>query len=254
MKEILQQTFDKIYCINLDTRPERWDYCKKEFAKYNMVELVERYPAVSFKKDKLAIKGITTSHINVIKLAKQNNYKNVLIFEDDVQFITYKYIKETTGPYEPREHYHRNDDNRGLLRVPSDPSDILNKALVQLKKHEWDILFLGAQLNLPRRFINYKRIDNNLFKCNSQTRCHAYAVNNSAYDFILKNDSTLDFIIFDRLVRDFLSYKLTCLNVFPIVCTQNQSFPSDRRRTKRDTGLICHERWTDKMLKNYHED
>ena len=38
----MKNYFDKIYCINLDSRPERWDECLVEFNKLELeVERVE---------------------------------------------------------------------------------------------------------------------------------------------------------------------------------------------------------------------
>ena len=39
MREILKKTFDKIYCINLDHRVDRWESAKQELSKYNILDL-----------------------------------------------------------------------------------------------------------------------------------------------------------------------------------------------------------------------
>ncbi|MFZ9376809.1 MAG: glycosyltransferase family 25 protein, partial [Candidatus Fonsibacter ubiquis] len=44
---VLNDYFEKIYCINLDKRPDRWESAKKEFLKHNIN--VERYSAVDGK-------------------------------------------------------------------------------------------------------------------------------------------------------------------------------------------------------------
>ena len=41
---ILNEFFDKIFCINLDSRPDRWEECEKMFSHYNLE--VERVSAI----------------------------------------------------------------------------------------------------------------------------------------------------------------------------------------------------------------
>jgi len=77
MREVFQKTFDKIYCINLDVRPDRWEFCQKEFERYNILDLVERLPA--FHLPDVPEAGCTTSHMQCIRNAKKHNYKNVFI-------------------------------------------------------------------------------------------------------------------------------------------------------------------------------
>lgn len=85
----LNRFFDKIYCINLDRRPDRWAKAKEQFDKFNIE--VERFSAVDGNvlenKTKLlnGELGIIKSNLEVIKQAKEKRYKNILIFEDDVQ-------------------------------------------------------------------------------------------------------------------------------------------------------------------------
>lgn len=93
---ILTEYFDKIYCINLKRRQDRWKKCLKEFQKNNL-EGVERYQAVdgklydwsSTKYNPELLKGelgILESHINIITEAVEKGYSSILILEDDVYF------------------------------------------------------------------------------------------------------------------------------------------------------------------------
>jgi len=77
----MNRYFDKIYCINLNHRTDRWLESLQEFKKLGIDSDVERFEAHELKP---GIKGCTKSHYEIIKLAKKNKYKNVLIFEDDV--------------------------------------------------------------------------------------------------------------------------------------------------------------------------
>jgi hypothetical protein len=86
----LNDYFDKIYCINLDKRSDRWEECQVQFEKHNLT--VERFSGIDGSmienNTKLANGelGVLKTHIELIKDAKEKGYKNILILEDDVEF------------------------------------------------------------------------------------------------------------------------------------------------------------------------
>lgn len=98
MPSFLNTYFDKIYCINLDRRPDRWAECEAIFKKHDLV--VERVSAVDGNPDPVNIKmtasdnrvikpgmiGCAMSHLKVCQLAKAANYNQILILEDDIDF------------------------------------------------------------------------------------------------------------------------------------------------------------------------
>jgi len=144
--------FDKIYCINLDSRIDRWAYCSEEFKKLGIENEVERFPGIALSP---GIAGCTRSHYEVIRLAKQNKFNNVLILEDDFTVTC---------------------DNF---------SQVLDKAVEQLKVHdvEYDILYLGGNLSTDTSK-NYL-VDSNLAKLTYCKTTHSYIINSSAYDIFL---------------------------------------------------------------------
>ena len=73
----------KIYYINLNKRPDRREHIEKELNAFDL-----RYEAIETKG--FGIHGCGLSHLNVIKMAKENNYENVLILEDDFTFLVSK--------------------------------------------------------------------------------------------------------------------------------------------------------------------
>jgi len=76
---------DKIIYINLDHRTDRRDLIEKFFQEGNMSsDKIIRFSAI--KKDK-AETGILESHTQVLRMAKKEGWKNVLILEDDLQWI-----------------------------------------------------------------------------------------------------------------------------------------------------------------------
>lgn len=99
MSSFLNSYFDKIYCINLDRRPDRWQECEEIFAKQDLI--VERISAVDGNPDPANIRmtatdnrvitpgtiGCAMSHLKVVQQAKSENLSKILILEDDIDFI-----------------------------------------------------------------------------------------------------------------------------------------------------------------------
>ena len=101
MTSLVDQLFDKIYYINLDRDNDRNDHILNEFVKYNITNykrisgvIVDELPDISLYRnfihrgDKYITGqlGCRRAHLNLINDAKINGYKNILIFEDDIQF------------------------------------------------------------------------------------------------------------------------------------------------------------------------
>lgn len=76
---------DHIIYINLDHRADRRAEFEAQLARLNIPsEKVTRFSAI---KHSYSPAGCNLSHASVLRLAHQNGYKNVLIFEDDFNFI-----------------------------------------------------------------------------------------------------------------------------------------------------------------------
>lgn len=82
----MSNNIDKIYYINLDKRTDRREEIEEELSKMGLSG--ERYAAIHTPHS--GIIGCGYSHLNVLKLAKEQNVKNVLILEDDFEFIVSK--------------------------------------------------------------------------------------------------------------------------------------------------------------------
>lgn len=82
----MTSNIDKIIYINLEHRLDRKDQIETELNKLGLN--YERYNAI-YNKGNGSL-GCALSHLNVLKLAKERKYKNILILEDDFTFLVDK--------------------------------------------------------------------------------------------------------------------------------------------------------------------
>lgn len=146
--------FEKIYCINIDRRNDRWESCLEEFKKHDLI--VERFSAVDGNSENYNLGypydnelAGAISHLNVIKEAKKINLKNVLILEDDVKFS-------------------------------ENINDLFSEYIKQLPE-DWDgINFGGNHIGglLP--------ISPNMTKMRRSYALHAYGLHNKSYDYAIQ--------------------------------------------------------------------
>jgi len=144
----MSKHIDHIFYINLDKRPDR----KVEFES-SMTDIewtTERFPGIYCPPPK-GIVGCTKSHLAVLKLAKERNYKNVLIFEDDFEWI------------EP----------------PRIVEDELSKLFIN--NPDFDVCFLAYNLKRGKQDKHYSF----LIKTEYSTTASAYIVNQHYYDKLI---------------------------------------------------------------------
>lgn len=84
----MSQNIDHIFYINLDYREDRREEIEREIDKMDLNEKTERFRGIRVAEQ--GILGCTKSHLAVLKLAKERGYKNVLILEDDFEFVVSK--------------------------------------------------------------------------------------------------------------------------------------------------------------------
>jgi glycosyl transferase family 25 len=70
----------KVIYINLEERQDRKEKVESELKKYFPSDKIQRFNAIKHQKGYI---GCTKSHIAVLELAIQQNWKNVLVVEDD---------------------------------------------------------------------------------------------------------------------------------------------------------------------------
>jgi GR25 family glycosyltransferase involved in LPS biosynthesis len=78
---VLNDTFKKIYCINLDRRPDRWEDTSRLFDRFGVV--VERIPGI---EDDPPWNGLRKTVIEIFKRAREEGHESILVFEDDVEW------------------------------------------------------------------------------------------------------------------------------------------------------------------------
>ena len=81
--------FDKIFCINLDNRKDRWEKCLGKFALLGIEGKVERFSALTLSHlTDIAPKtrgraGCALSHATILRKASELKLNNYLVLEDD---------------------------------------------------------------------------------------------------------------------------------------------------------------------------
>lgn len=180
--------FDDIVCINLDFRKDRRAEAQKYFTELNI-------PARFFtvrKHEKGGRYGCFDSHIKVLKYAQQNNYKNILVFEDDVM---------------PTKGYNEK---------------IINKAIDFMKTNDdWDIFYFGYSFmnqNLQTIFTapNYND-DIIMYK---PLLTHAFCYSQRGINTILKTYKMfLGNIHYDQFLVNHKELKSYC--ILPLIFDQN---------------------------------
>ena len=87
---------DKVVYINLNHREDRRQIMSAFFEKGNIpLEKVQRFSAIQRSNGRL---GCVESHMEVLKMAKREGWKNILILEDDLEWLNfeegYKQVEE----------------------------------------------------------------------------------------------------------------------------------------------------------------
>ena len=87
--------FDKVYCVNLERRPDRMQHFKDQVIKYDLGEY-QRFDAIDGKKLNMSDYntnlncgelGVILSNIEILRDAISNNYETIVVVEDDCLFL-----------------------------------------------------------------------------------------------------------------------------------------------------------------------
>ena len=189
--------FDEIYCINLDERTDRWQHAQQEFMKAGILDKVKRFSAIRDEDGRI---GIIKSNLAIVKMAKEKKLKNVLVFEDDFEFIV---------------------DN---------PQKVLQDTINQIGNNKWYLFYLGA--NTHQKLLKIKP---NLILLKNAFAVHSMTYSNLMYDiFIRKYDGIKTIKNFNDILDVYLAQqiqeKYICLMTNPMMTTQMNSYSDIEKR------------------------
>jgi GR25 family glycosyltransferase involved in LPS biosynthesis len=216
----LNDYFKKVYVINLDRRPDRWQQCQIEFNKIGVK--VERIPAIDANnipgslsyRDKTYV-AVTSVHSKLMNDAITNNDDSILIFEDDVKFV--------------------NNFN-----------EIFNERIKSLPE-DWDLLFIGGNhilhvngfdlitgdKNFKVTKENYRTLNYELSKSPCTYTTHAMAISSRFYDKVIDRMKKFPSIPTDNLYVQLQSEGCKAYTFLPSLAKQRASF-SDIENTYVD--------------------
>ena len=141
-----------IIYINLDYRKDRRFQMEQEFARMG-IQGAKRFNAIPHE---YGLIGCMQSHLAVLELAKKNGYKNILIFEDDFEFMVSK------------------------EELDSDLRSVLSRDVGH--SLQYDVLMLGYNMKKSAPLASHKTI----FKVIDAQTASAYIVHESFYDTLIK--------------------------------------------------------------------
>lgn len=203
--------FEKIYCINLEERLDRWEKCLEIFKQYE-IKNFERVNGIKIPEDCFSYideksksqLGCALSFYTIIKNAYNNQFSNILIFEDDFYFI---HSKEKT-------------------------EEVLSNSIENLPE-EWDVFYLGANIMYDYCANPVSLFSKYLFKINSAYCLHSIAFSRKGISAFIKKFP--DEFIFVSSILDF--YKAIDVFMAKEFCMDNLCFICDEMLCSQIPGF-----------------
>jgi len=204
---------DKIYCINLDRRTDRWKLISEEFKRLEID--VERFSSVDgntipsteliirhedLKSNIKGAQGALKSHRKVLKDAIDNDYDKICVFEDDLIFCK---------DFNERFDYY-------IKNVPTN----------------WDMMYLGCHYHNcenPDFIMKY------IYKNNRNYGCFAMIINKDMikkiYDYTKEETKTIDDYISEMIKNNncysFIPFFVKTTNTVSDIGVSNESYEYD---------------------------
>jgi len=184
----IENFYNLIVYINLDSRPDRKLLVEKEFAKLGIDPI--RIPGQVFTKTNNSnangVAGCILSHMKALQLALETK-SNILIFEDDVKFI-------------------------------NDFATIIPKALDEISDMAWDMLYFGGNI-----CNTVTQISPHLGELTWAQSTHAYSVNRNFVEKLL-NSIPNQIYPLDLTYTHNIIPNNNCYITIPMVAVQQKSF------------------------------
>jgi len=206
----MKKYFDKIYCINLDRRNDRWDQTIKELNKWGFSD-VERYSAIDGNTiDRTKYNstlnngelGLVLTNINIINEAKEHGFKRILILEDDIVFTS------------------------EIERI----SDYIN-----LLPKDCDMLYFGGNHNTHMNVIPPITINEKVCKLHSTFTTHCVGINESMYPVVINTLNSLNSPL--DVAYTELQKKYNVYSFYPAIALQRVGY-SDIQNGVRDYNWL----------------
>jgi len=138
----LNSYFDKIFCINLEHRVDRWLSCTSQFNKFGITaERFVGYEQLVYDGIVHGNFGCTSSHRSILELIRYHSWERTLILEDDFQIR--------------HEDFTERFDN-----------------LIGFVPDNWDMLYLGGHYGEPPQ----ARINEHVIRIGRTLTTSSYAV------------------------------------------------------------------------------
>jgi GR25 family glycosyltransferase involved in LPS biosynthesis len=190
---MIQKYFGKIFCINLDRRPDRWEHFIKQSKEFNLTEF-ERVSAVDGKNIDLSKYptnltdgelGLVLTTIKIFEGCLENKYNNVLILEDDCVF------------------------EKEILNV--------DKYFQNLPPN-WDMIYFGGNHNIHGNYPEPVKVNDFVKKVSYTYSSHMIGFNIKMYEQILSLLKTYQFQV--DIVYSMLQKENNCYTFYPRLSTQ----------------------------------
>jgi glycosyl transferase family 25 len=171
----LNEFVEKIYCINLDRRPDRWQRCEEIFKQHEIV--ATRAVAVDGKSLLTGVLphgalGVLRSNLAVLRGAVERDMDSIAIFEDDIELD---------------DHFNEKFDE-----------------YIKLVPKDWAFIYLGGSNKKSPLPVN-----EHISKLKKTYGAYAVIIRSSIFDTLInllsKEDTHLDFV-YARMHSKYPSY------------------------------------------------
>lgn len=198
--------FDAIFLINLDEREDRLKESLEEFNKYSLKLKLYRFPAIKFNTPHpmAGRAGCLSSHRAIIQFAKDNNLKNVMVFEDDFCFL-------------------------------QNPIEVLKKNVEFLSQNSWHLFYLGQTTTSEIVEKPLEVICDGVLRLRGGLTTHAITYNNLIYDTLLNEipsnpNDLISWLMQRESIDGFIMKNIQpkneykCYTTDPMLCIQKPGF------------------------------
>ena len=209
--------FEKIYCINLDSRVDRWSLVVEEFKKVGILDYVNRMPGVVYTgtndRHINACLGNHLAHAKCLEDAKRHGLDSCLIFEDDVEFFEDAYENLT----------------QAIAELPTD----------------WDMFYLGVNMDVYYAY----QVSDHIAKLTGGFATHAYAVKSRLFDKLIEVNLDLSISHNDVVYANQIIPNHDCYIPIPLVAGQRLSYSDIEGRVTEYNGMFK-QRFSERLIKN----